>query len=137
MFATVSLTVGLGLIALAVWMFTKSQQCKSWPSIQGVILESRIDADSLETMQPVLRYEYVVTGRKFVGHRVAFSGYGVSRTAMEALLAPYKVGQTVRVHYDPRNPARAVLDTRAPSDWLYWLIAGLMFCVLHAFLLSR
>jgi hypothetical protein len=134
--ATVTLAVGVGLIALAIWLRTKSHQCRSWPAVDGVVLESRVDDASLETMKPVLRYEYVVGGRKFVGFRVSYSGYGVSRSAMEALLAPYKAGQTVRVHYEPDNPAHAVLNARGASDWLYWLVAGLMFFVLYVYLLT-
>lgn len=134
MIETVTLAVGGGLIALAIWLRTKSNQCRSWPTVDGVVLESRVDHSNLETMKPVLRYEYVVGGRKFVGFRVSYSGYGVSRSAMEALLAPYKAGETVRVHYDPGNPAHAVLNARGTSDWLYWFVAGLMFFVLYVYL---
>ncbi len=133
MIATVTL-VAVGLIALAIWLRTKSNQCRSWPAVDGVVLESRVDDTNLETMKPVLRYEYVVGGRKFVGFRVSYSGYGVSRSSMEALLAPYKAGQTVRVHYDPDNPVHAVLNARGESDWLYWFAAGLMFFLLYVYL---
>jgi len=135
-FATATLAVGVGLIALATWLRTKSNQCRSWPTVDGVVLESRVDDANLETTKPILRYEYVVGGRKFVGFRVSYSGYGVSRSAMEALLAPYKSGQSVRVHYDPDNPAHAVLNARGTSDWLYWFVAGLMFCGLYVYLVN-
>lgn len=136
MFASATLAVGVGLIALASWLCIKSHQCKSWPTVEGIVLESRVDDSSLETMKPILRYEYVVGGRRFVGSRVAFSGYGVSRSAMETLLAPYKSGQSVRVHYDPENPAHAVLDTRGASDWLYWFFAGSFFFGLYFYLVT-
>lgn len=136
MFATATLAIGVGLIALATWLRTKSTQSRSWPTVEGVIVDSRVDDASLETMKPILRYEYVVGGRTFVGFRVSYSGYGVSRSAMEALLAPYALGRSVRVHYDPRNPAHAVLDVRGSSDWLYWFIAGLMFCCLYVYLIT-
>jgi hypothetical protein len=37
-------------------------------------------------MKPMLRYRYAVDGRSYMGFRVAFSGYGISRQAMASLI---------------------------------------------------
>ena len=134
LFALAALLSGVALLALALWLRRRAAQCAHWPSVEGTVLESRVDAAHLEFMKPVLRYRYVVDGRSHVGFRVAFSGYGVSRRAMADLIRPYAVGQAVRVYYDPARPASAVLDNRSRSDWVYWLLFGLGFCALAAYL---
>jgi len=50
------------------------------------VLESRVDDAHLEFMKPMLRYRYAVDGRSYMGFRVAFSGYGISRQAMASLI---------------------------------------------------
>lgn len=84
---------------------------------------------------PVLRYRYEVRGQTYVGFRAAFSGYGVSRAAMQAVIQPYAVGSSVTVYYDPRRPASAVLNNALPSDRLYSLLFGCGFLLLAAYLI--
>ncbi len=103
----------------------------------GCVTESRVDDAHLETTKPILRYQYDVGGQTYVGFRASFSGYGVSRAAMEAVVKPYPQGSRVRVFYNPRNPASAVLDNTARSDWLYWFLFGVGFFVLAAYLILR
>ena len=137
MFSFVAALAGIGLIGLALWLRARAAQSRRWPSVEGTVLESRVDDAHLEFMKPVLRYRYVVDGRSHVGFRVAFSGYGVSRRAMADLIRPYAVGQAVRVFYDPAHPASAVLDPHGRSDWVYWLLFGLGFCALAVWLAAH
>ena len=134
LFTLAAALAGTGLIAVALWLRARAAQSRQWPSVEGTVLESRVDDAHLEFMKPVLRYRYAVEGRSHVGFRVAFSGYGVSRRAMADLVRPYAVGQAVRVFYDPARPASAVLDPRGRSDWVYWLLFGLGFCALAVWL---
>ena len=134
LFALAALLSGVALLALALWLRRRAAQCAHWPSVDGMVLESRVDDAHLEFMKPVLRYQYTVDGRRYVGFRVAFSGYGVSRQAMARLIEPYPAGRPVRVYYDPARPASAVLDNCSRSDWVYWLLFGLGFCALAAYL---
>jgi hypothetical protein len=134
LFALAAALAGGALVALSLWLRTRSAQSRQWPSVEGTVLESRVDDAHLEFMKPVLRYRYAVDGRSYLGFRVAFSGYGISRQAMASLIRPYAAGQPVRVYYDPGNPASAVLDNRGRSDWMYWLLFGLGFCALAVYL---
>ena len=135
LFTALSLLCGIALIALALWLRSHARRCVHWPSVEGVILESRVDDAHLEMMKPVLRYRYEVNGRSHVGFRVSFSGYGISRDSMQRLIAPYPMGSIVRVHYDPDDPGCAVLDVTATSDWKYWLVSGVAFLGLAWYLL--
>lgn len=134
MFEQLAVLTGVGGVLLALWLRRRSRQCRSWPWVDGEVLASYIDDRSLETTKPVLRYRYLVAGREFIGTRVAYAGYGVSRAAMEQLIAPYQTGQPVRVYHDPMRPERAVLDNRGRSDWTFWLVSGFAFLALAAWL---
>ena len=135
LFTAISLLSGIALIALALWLRSRARRCVHWPSVEGVVLESRVDDAHLEMMKPVLRYRYEVNGQSHVGFRVSFSGYGINRDSMQRLIDPYPMGRLVRVHYDPDDPGCAVLDTTAASDWKYWLASGVAFLGLAWFLL--
>jgi hypothetical protein len=102
--------------------------------VTGHVIESRVDDTHLDMMKPVLRYRYEVGPQSYIGFRVSFSGYGASRSAMEKLIKPYSQGSAVTVYYDPQNPSSAVLNNAQTSDWLYWLVFGLGFLVLAAYL---
>lgn len=129
-FGAISLVAGAALVALSLWLRSRSRQCLHWPSVSGQVIESRVDDAHLEMTKPVLRYRYQVGGRSYVGFRVAFSGYGISRSAMDQLIQPYPQGSTVKVYFDPRHPSSAVLDNTAKSDWLYWSLFGVGFLCL-------
>jgi hypothetical protein len=137
MFAALSLLTGTALVALSLWLRSRSRQCLQWPRVNGQVIESRVDDAHLEMTKPVLRYRYQVGNQSYVGFRVAFSGYGVSRSAMDQLIKPYPQGSAVSVYYNPRDPSSAVLDNAARSDWLYWLTFGVGFVGLAAFLACR
>lgn len=134
LFAAAAFTAGATLVGLSLWLRTRSNQCRHWPSVPGQILESHVDDSQLEAMKPVVRYRYQVDGKAYVGFRVAYSGYGSSRRAMDNLIRPYPVGSQVPVYYNPQNPAVAVLDIAARSDWAYWLLFGIAFLLVGTFL---
>lgn len=136
-FFVISLLTGAALVSLSLWMRSRSTQCLHWPSVLGVVTESRVEDSPIDMMKPVVRYRYAVDGSTFIGFRVTFSGYGVSRSAMVQLIAPYPEGSTVTVYYDPANPASSVLNNLAKSDWRYWLMFGIGFWLLAAFLALR
>jgi len=136
-FAALSLLTGVALLVLALWLRSRSQQCRNWPSVTGHVIESRVDDSHLDMMKPVLRYRYEVGRQSYMGFRVSFSGYGVSRSAMENLIRPYAQGSAVTVHYDPQDPSSAVLDNTQTSDWRYWLVFGVGFLLLSIYLAWR
>jgi len=137
MFAALSLLTGTALLALAYWLRSRSQRCLQWPTVIGLILESRVDDTRLDLMKPIMRYRYEVDGQTYEGFRVSFSGYGVSRSAMEKLILPYPKGNSVKVYFNPKDPSLSVLNNTQPSDWLYWLAFGIGFLFLAAYLVSK
>jgi len=121
---TLALLFGLAFIAIGLWARHMALRSGNWPHVEGVVVDSRVDDSNLEMSAPKVRYRYVVDGKVWMGWRVSYSGYGTSRRAMQARIADYPTGQTVKVFYDPADPARSVLSNRPSADWLFWVAAG-------------
>ena len=92
----------------------KSQRpCSAnWDTTSGTIASSRAGMDSYSSAwQPEVTYEYVVQGRKYTGSTIAIGGLGNrgdSQSASKAL-TEYATGKSVRVYYNPSDPADALL----------------------------
>jgi hypothetical protein len=51
------------------------------------------------------------------------------------VVARYPAGAQVMVFYNPQNPSEAVLETKAPAQWIMWLvlvIVDVMLCSMAA-----
>ena len=46
------------------------------------------------------------------------------------VVAKYQPGKQVMVFYDPQNPSDAVLERKAPAQWVMWLLLVIFDCVL-------
>lgn len=101
-----------------------------WRRTEGRITHSAITARRVRTAQTHagtqgrgdrevrnfadIRYEYSVNGQRFKGQRVSI-GEDPGNFRVAETLARYPVGKQVVVHYDPENPAEAVLENEAPE----------------------
>ena len=70
---------------------------------------------------PVVQYSYQVGGRSYQGSRIA-PGPEVGGTGAGKIIERYPVNSQVTVYYNPQNPSDAVLETKAPSQWIMWLV---------------
>jgi hypothetical protein len=107
----------------------------SWPVTDGRITASRVErvkqgGDGKATYTADITYEYALDGRTFEGDRVWFGDdYSASdASAFRAAVGRYPVGQAVKVHYDPAEPAESVLEpgTTWSGSALYFIGLGLM-----------
>jgi hypothetical protein len=79
-----------------------------------------------QTYDPVVRYRYTVDGRAFEGrlrHRLTTS----SSSWAEGTARHFPRGTPVRVAYDPRNPARSVIEPGVRSSDLLALLFSVPF----------
>ncbi len=120
---------GLAFVVLGWRARQLGLRCGGWPHTRGQVIESRVDESNLETASPKVRYRYTVGRQEFIGWRVSYSGYGISRQKMQAHIAAYPPGQAVEVYYDPARPEHSVLDNRPSRDWLFWVMAGVALSV--------
>lgn len=94
---------------------------KFWPTTRGKILTSSVKHDRdyvtennvrkmKDRYRPVVGYRYEVDGRTYEGDRLAFDVVDtpVQNYARDDI-APFRIGATVNVSYDPSDPTRAVL----------------------------
>jgi hypothetical protein len=57
-------------------------------------------------------------------------GPEVGGSGARGVVAKYPVGSQVLVYYDPSNPSDAVLEKKARSQWLMWVLLAVFDCVL-------
>lgn len=132
----VLLALGLIFACLGYWLYRKVKGMKTWPFVEGAILNSRVesrvstDQDGTESTSftPVVEYRYTVDAHTYGGTRIGLTerGYGTRRGA-EQRLGIYRPGATVRVKYNPADPSSAVLEeSGAGLAWVFLIIGVAM-----------
>jgi hypothetical protein len=88
----------------------------AWPTVQGkvircgVIMQRRPNGGS--TYRSDICYEYTAAGARREGNVIRFGNLDLAtEPAAQKILDPYPAGTVVTVHYQPDNPAVAVLET--------------------------
>ena len=103
----------------------KMNAVQGWSSIMGTVLtsylERRRSGNSGSANYPVVQYSYQVNGQMYQGMKIA-PGMEVGGTGAGKVVERYPEGAQVMVFYDPNNPSDAVLEKKAPAQWLIWLI---------------
>ena len=79
-----------------------------WPTVEGEVVLSRRHQG--RTRLRDFEYRYTVDGEDYASSRSAF----VRVPYVDPLHAAYPAGSRVTVHYDPGEPARAVIEPGAP-----------------------
>ena len=121
-----------GFIAgLILWKVNELRHAATWPSTRAKITRSEMRAEhhrhAGEVTQvrnlPHVEYEFALGGRVIKGTRI---GVGEIPDDPQATLDHYRVGTTVPVYYDPKNPENALLERDAPLPivGLYAIAAG-------------
>jgi hypothetical protein len=125
-----------GCFGLALlWFFLAarrySKQAAKWPSVRGRIVASavesfqeRSDGRTTTSYRPAVEYAYQAHGREYHGTQIKL-GLTVSgsRSYAEKVVAKYRVGAAVDVHYDPANPSTAALENPTGAVWIVAVFA--------------
>lgn len=117
--AILTLTFG-ALTALLAYECNRAREAKSWPTTEGSVFAYHQNPN----------YRFVVNGASYEGKLVScteFINSGAELGNGEKNLVKYPLNGKVTVHYDPRDPNVAVLDTR--FDPAYWKLTGIMTLV--------
>jgi len=108
-------TLGFDIFLYGAPTFRAAIASSSWVLTSGTVREFHVhvkrDADST-TYTPIILFDYTVNHQAFVGDRINFtsSSGSSSQSRISAFKAQYVPGSTVRVYYDPANPAKSVLS---------------------------
>jgi hypothetical protein len=135
-----------GVMVLAMLWTSRRQvaEASNWPQTAGRIVSSTVEhyrqrvggarTGSLVTFyEAVVEYDYSVSGRDYHSTRLSFGAKTAgSQQRAEAAAARYPEGSQVMVHYDPKNPANAVLDVRI-AQGVTWIVVAIAFFGLAVF----
>ena len=114
-FGFISIAVGIGVGIYFVWSIKRQVSAGKWIAATGNVLESRV-LDHGSSLEPYVKYSYVVRGQTYVADKISPNPRVYSQPASESslnrMIAPYTVGKTTKVYFDPNNPQAAVLRKR-------------------------
>ncbi len=103
-----------------------------WPSAMGNVVMSTIERRSTSdgyADYPVVQYSYQVGGQPYQGMKLA-AGPEVGGTGARKVIEKYPAGAQVMLFYNPQNPSDAVLERKAPAQWIMWLLLVIFDCAL-------
>lgn len=103
---------------------------QGWSPTMGTVDSSylewrRSSNNRASTNYPVVHYSYQVGGQMYQGAKIA-PGMEVGGTGAGRVVQRYPAGAQVMVFYDPQDPADAVLERKAPAQWIIWLVLGIV-----------
>ena len=120
-------SLGLGVLAVALWIRHMNRKAASWPGTAGKITESRLEREAHDAGSTVrIAYTYAVGERSFQSSCVSFTPKSDHLPAKEELVARYPVERSVTVYFDPSNPQRSVLERQQSAGWLALAAGGAM-----------
>jgi hypothetical protein len=115
------------------FMRRKMAQVSQWPSTMGTVamstIERRSSGEGGYSDYPVVQYAYQVNGQAYQSLKLA-PGPEVGGSGARKVVAKYPAGAQVMVFYNPQNPSDAVLEKKAPAQWLMWLLLLIFDCAL-------
>lgn len=116
-----------------------------WPVAEGKIVAAEIS--HTRVLNPMITYEYNVDGRKYRQvtdlNTPMFGGRNKRFETSEHVLAYYRPGKIVQVHFDPAHPERSTLRPGPAWDLLmktgmgYFLFVGAIFFLANLLTSSR
>ena len=121
----VLIILNVTFLAIIFFMRRKMAAVQQWPSTMGTVinsyLERRSSSEGGYTNYPVVQYSYQVAGQGYQSAKLA-PGPEVGGSGAGKVVARYPAGAQVMVFYNPQNHSEAVLERKAPAQWLMWLL---------------
>lgn len=122
-FVLIFLVAGVGLVIVGRRLELRARQSAGWPTVSGVleycdVVEvPGIQVEDVSTWQLRIRYSYVVRGTTYHSTQYAF-GYGDGRDDKKhrAVADALRAQSDLLVHYDPRRPRDAVINTQPQTN---------------------
>ena len=97
-------------------------ESKNWPTVEGVVTSSRIDAPSQSQSSstkvasvsyiPYVFYTYFIRNQEYEGFEIISGGYSFdNRAEAEEVLKRYPINESVQVYVHPEKNKKSVLET--------------------------
>ena len=118
------LILGICILSLGpiIFKWPRSISSSSWPTVVGVVISSEVEEECCSDYStgwwPRVSYSYTVNGKKYTADNIEVIDVGNGNTDIYAkqVVDYYQVGMEVQVHYNPDNPAVAVLEPGFPTN---------------------
>ena len=131
------LIAGLGFIYFAFRQRSKAKLAgETWPTAPGRVTDSRVASHTsfrngrqITQIAGVVKYEYQVMGQTYESDKLGFGNAASGRKNANAKVAEYPAGTAVTVHYDPADPSKSVLETKAYGFVTSILVAAFMIVI--------
>jgi hypothetical protein len=120
--------------------YLKAKATHTWPSIQGIVVESRIEEKGSSgefSYKPVVVYEYEINGFLLKSSDLIVGGQSLTNGSYfqaGKLVRDFPLGQTVDVIYNPANPKDSVLLKGRFSKDFYLQAGFVLFLFVMAIL---
>ena len=124
----VVLEVGLSLasacFAVGFWVRRNELVTRNWPQARGTIVTSNTRrqyvAKGREEVLPIIEYQFDYGGKSIQSSHWRFGNYSIgNRESAEAIASRYRVGTSVTVFVNPKEPMTSVLERGAtPLSWI-------------------
>jgi hypothetical protein len=136
-----SLLIAVGgacLLYRSVRLITVGLQSEQWPTTPGRIVSLEVREERTvkwnvirsQYHSPAIRYEYLVDDTAYVSNVIAFSMTPYfDRRSRRQIEEEYPIGKIVAVHYNPRKPEVATLQTGSSVSDLKPLGIGILLSV--------
>ncbi len=118
----------LGIVALV--MTYDALEERFWDTTEGRVVETYIEqrpTRGVDKYAPFVVYAYTANGKTYQSNLITHGEIPLlnDRDAQKAI-AKYPVGSTVKVHYNPDNPAEATLALSSGSSMFFvWILLAL------------
>ena len=122
------IVVGVSLAVFGAHLRQLSLRSRDWPTVPGVITESSVSEYQSRGQRRktwTINYRYAVAGRTYRGDVVSYARLFRSDEEAAAEVQRYPEGSAVAVHYDPKNPAMAALESGFGRSTGWIILVGL------------
>jgi hypothetical protein len=111
-FGVIAIVIGVVLYIVQFRQGLRADASKKWPTASGTVTASAVERspDSKRRYRAALTYSYRVDAKEYQSERIFWGGNEGREKHMASVVETYPAGGKVRVFYDPKNPAEAVLD---------------------------
>ena len=126
-----ALLLGLYVSLPGLYGVLYGRSSKTWPSVTGVIVVSKVIDDS-ESCLAKVHFRYWVGSKNYLGKNIGFCKYGTKFNAANHLkdarliANQYPKGGNVNVYYHPNWPGIAILEPGFRWASVFVLLFGLM-----------
>ncbi len=122
-----------------------------YDTIQGEITDINTGTNQIQTAKlrpakatPHVAYTYIIDGKEYKGNRISIyesfsysgSSANAANKAAEKFLSRYPVGSMVTVHYNPKNPSDAILETGFDFIGICMTAIGLILMIVAGFIVK-